>query len=326
MTTRTILVVGGAGYVGSHMVKALLDTQQRVVVLDDLSRGDRELVLGGELVVGNVGDARVLDEVFSSARIDAVMHCAALSLVGESVEKPLLYYRNNVAHTLELLDAMRKHAVENFILSSTAAVYGEPLETPIRETHPCKPTNPYGSTKLVVEQILRECASAYGLKYVSLRYFNAAGADPSGRIGERHEPETHLIPLTLQVAAGRRDAISIFGTDYATPDGTCVRDYVHVNDLAQAHLLALASLLEGSQNHGIYNLGNNRGYSVREVIGTARRVTGHPIPVLEGPRRAGDPAVLVASSEKIKSELGWRPQHEDLATIIETAWKWHKNG
>jgi UDP-glucose 4-epimerase len=322
---NTILVVGGAGYIGSHMVKALAQACHNVIVLDDLSRGHRDLVADARLVVGSAGDARLLDTIFTDERVDAVMHFAARSLVGESVANPIAYYRSNVAWTVELLDAMVRHGVLNFIFSSSAAVYGEPHETPIRETHPCRPTNPYGATKLAVEGLLAECARAYGIRYASLRYFNAAGADQSGKIGERHQPETHLIPLILEVAAGRRDAIAIFGTDYATADGTCVRDYVHVSDLAQAHLLALEALLAGTQSQTIYNLGSSRGYSVRQVIEVARNVTGHAIATREAPRRSGDPAVLVAASEKIKRELGWRPNFEDLETIIETAWTWHRH-
>lgn len=324
MKGKTILVVGGAGYIGTHMVKGLLQAGYQVVVLDDLSKGHRELVPGGEFVWGDLGDPKLLDSVFSRRRIDAVMHFAAYSLVGESVEKPLDYYRNNFSRTVELLDAMIRHKVKCFIFSSTAAVYGEPLQTPITEDQPSNPTNPYGASKVAVERMLQDCDAACGLKYVALRYFNAAGADASGEIGERHEPESHLIPLILKVATGERENIKIFGTDYPTPDGTCVRDYVHVSDLAQAHLLALEALLSGG-NSAVYNLGNNKGYSVREVIEVARKVTGHPIPVLETGRRAGDPAVLVASSGKIRQELGWQPGYEDLETIVKTAWAWHRN-
>jgi UDP-glucose 4-epimerase len=323
MTGETILVVGGAGYIGSHMVKDLVRADKNVVVLDNLARGHRDLVPGGVFVEGDLGDSALLDRVFSEYKIDAVMHFAAYSLVGESVEKPLAYYRNNISRTIELLEAMIRHAVRRFIFSSTAAVYGEPENVPITEEHPCRPTNPYGESKLAVEQLLADCARAGDLQYVSLRYFNAAGADVSGDLGERHGPETHLIPLVLQAALGEREGIQIFGTDYPTSDGTCLRDYVHVSDLTRAHLLALQRLTSGG-NNAIYNLGNSKGYSVREVIETARRVTGHSIPTVASGRRAGDPAVLVADSGKIRGELGWKPRYEDLQTIIETAWVWHQ--
>lgn len=319
----TILVIGGAGYIGSHMVKGLLDQGIGVVVLDDLSTGYRDLLTGGEFIQGSLGDADLLDRLFTDHSIDAVMHFAAFSLVGESVVNPLKYYRNNLARTVELLEAMIRHRVMRFIFSSTAAVYGEPTVIPITEEQPCKPTNPYGATKLAVERMLRDCDAAHGLKYVSLRYFNAAGAHESGIIGEKHQPESHLIPLILKVATGERENISIFGTDYPTPDGTCLRDYIHVNDLARAHLLALEALMDGSGSM-VYNLGNSRGFSVREVIELSRNITGHPIPVVETERRAGDPAVLVASSDKIRRELGWQPKYEELQTIIETAWNWHR--
>lgn len=318
----TILVVGGAGYIGAHMLRALRRAGYPVVVLDDLSRGHREMVADCVFIQGDLGDQALLGKLFRDQPIAAVMHFAAWSLVGESVEKPLAYYRNNVARTAELLDAMLAHGVKRFIFSSTAAVYGEPEHTPIAEDHPCRPTNPYGATKLAVERMLADCAVAHDLRYVALRYFNAAGADPAGGIGEKHDPETHLIPLALEVAAGRRAALRVFGSDYPTPDGTCLRDYVHVNDLAQAHLLALERLLSGGGS-GIYNLGNSHGYSVREVIEAARAVTGKPIPALEAERRPGDPAILVADSSKARKELGWSPEFEDLRAIIETAWAWH---
>jgi UDP-glucose 4-epimerase len=323
MKNTKVLVVGGAGYIGSHMVKDLLDTGHDVVILDDLSTGHRELLPGGEFVEGGLGDAVLLDKLFSTHKISAVMHFAAFSLVGESVEKPLKYYRNNMAATAELLDSMIRHNVKRFIFSSTAAVYGEPVDIPITESHPCNPTNPYGESKIAVERMLKDCDSAYGLKYISLRYFNAAGADKSGKIGERHRNETHLIPLVLEVAAGRRENIKVFGANYLTPDGTCIRDYIHVSDLSGAHLLALNSLLSGGDS-AVYNLGNNRGYSVREVIELARKVTGKPIPAIEADKRPGDPAILIASSDKIKKNLGWKPEYEDLETIIKTAWKWHQ--
>ena len=317
-----ILLAGGAGYIGSHMVKDLLDTDYGVITLDDLSTGHRDLVPGGEFIEGGLGDRVLLDNLFSTHPISAVMHFAAFSLVGESVENPLKYYRNNMAATAELLDSMIRHNVKRFIFSSTAAVYGEPVEIPITEDHPCDPTNPYGASKIAVERMLKDCDSAYGLKYISLRYFNASGADESGNIGERHHNETHLIPLILEVATGRRENIKIFGTNYPTPDGTCIRDYIHVSDLTRAHLLALETLMSGGDS-SVYNLGNNRGYSVREVIELARKVTGKPIPAIEADKRPGDPAVLIASSDKIKEALGWKPKYEDLETIIKTAWVWH---
>jgi UDP-glucose 4-epimerase len=315
-----ILVVGGAGYIGSHMVKALVEASFEVVVLDNLSTGYRELLTGGILVQGSLGDQRLLDDLFQANPIDAVMHFAAFSLVGESVQNPLKYYRNNIAETVSLIEAMVRHDIRRFIFSSTAAVYGEPIRTPIDEDHPRQPTNPYGASKLCVERILEDCDRAHGLKSVSLRYFNAAGADASGSIGEMHNPETHLIPLVLKSAMSQAP-IRIFGTDYPTFDGTCIRDYVHVTDLAQAHLLALKALLDGAGSN-VYNLGNSIGYSVRQVIDLAGKVTGRAIPTIEEQRRAGDPATLVADSGKIKGVLNWTPEYEDLERIIATAWKW----
>jgi len=322
MKQRKILVVGGAGYIGSHMVNELIRVGHHVVTLDNLSTGHRDLLPGGELVVGSLGDVAVLNDVFSGHRFDAVMHFAACSLVGESVADPLRYYRNNIAETIELLSAMIQYHIKYFIFSSSAAVYGEPKETPIPENHPCNPTNPYGRTKLAVERMLHDCDVAYGLKYVAFRYFNAAGADESGKLGEKHEPETHLIPSILKVALGEREAVKIFGDSYPTPDGTCIRDYIHVNDLTKAHLLAIEALFEGKKSC-VYNLGNSRGYSVLEVIDMARTVTGRNIPSVVAEPRPGDPAVLIASSETARSELGWRPSYEDLETIIKTAWIWH---
>jgi len=323
MTKPTILVVGGAGYIGSHMVLDLQRAGYPVVTLDNLSRGHRELVPGGDFVEGDLGNPADLDAVFTRYPVKAVMHFAAWSLVGESVEQPLAYYRNNVANTLTLLEAMQRHGINHFIFSSTAAVYGEPEKTPITEDHPCAPTNPYGATKFAVERLLQDVSHASNMTFCALRYFNAAGADAAGDIGERHQPETHLIPLILQVATGEREAIRIFGEDYPTPDGTCLRDYVHVTDLTQAHLLALESLLRGGSN-AIYNLGNSTGYSVRQVIDVAREVTGHPIPAIVSERRAGDPAILIADSSRIRADLGWQPQYESLEEIIQTAWTWHR--
>jgi len=324
MAKHTIMVVGGAGYIGSHMVKDLLQANYNVITLDNLSTGHRDLLLGGKLIEGNLGDANFLNRIFSDHQIEVVMHFAAYSIVNESVKSPVEYYRNNVANTIELLDAMVQHNVKRFIFSSSAAVYGEPVEVPIKEEHPLRPTNPYGVTKVAIEQMLSDFDSAYGLKYVSLRYFNAAGADASGKIGERHDPETHLIPLILKVTMGERNSIKIFGTDYPTRDGTCIRDYIHVSDLTQAHLLAVEKLMADGES-AIYNLGNNRGYSVRNVIEIAAKVTEKQIPAVDDGRRSGDPAVLIANSDKIRKELGWRPQYEDLETILETAWKWLQN-
>jgi UDP-glucose 4-epimerase len=324
MNKLNVLVIGGCGYIGTHMVKALLDAGHDVVTLDNLSTGNRELLPGGAFILGDINDRVVLEQVFTAHDFDAVMHFAAFTEVGESVLDPLKYYQNNVVGTLTLLKAMLRHKVDKFIFSSSAAVYGEPDETPIVEAHPCRPTSPYGWTKLMVEAVLQDYDRAYGLKSMALRYFNAAGADASGAIGERHDPESHLIPLVLKVATGERDNITIFGTDHATPDGTCVRDYIHVNDLVAAHLLALEALQNGAPS-AAYNLGNSKGLSVREVIDTARRITGHPIPAVEGDRRAGDPAVLVAASDKARKELGWQPKFETLDVIIESAWRWHRS-
>lgn len=318
-----VLVTGGAGYIGSHAVRALKQAGDEVVVLDNLIYGHKELAQGEPLIVGDLRDEALLRRVFSEHRFDAVMHFAAYAYVGESVQNPAKYYRNNVASTLNLLDAMREANVHLFIFSSTCATYGEPKEIPIPETHPQNPINPYGASKLMVERILQDYDRAYGLNYVSLRYFNAAGADEAGDIGEDHNPETHLIPLTLDAALGRRDHITIYGADYDTPDGTCVRDYIHVSDLAQAHLLGLRYLANGGKSD-VFNLGNGNGFSVREVIETAEKVTGKAIRVVEGERRAGDPARLVGCAEKAKAILGWEPKFTRLETIVATAWKWHQ--
>lgn len=318
-----ILVCGGAGYIGSHTVRQLTRAGYEVIVLDNLIKGHLPAIEKTPFIQADITDKPALERVFRENKIDAVMHFAAHSLVGESMARPDIYYRNNVAGTLNLLEVMSNTGVEYLIFSSTAAVYGEPVKVPIPEEHPTIPTNPYGATKLAVEEMLRWFGQAYGLKYISLRYFNAAGADPAGDIGEDHSPETHLIPLVLKAALGLVPEIKIFGTDYPTPDGTCIRDYIHVTDLADAHVLALEKLAGGSDS-AAYNLGNGSGFSVREVIKTAEEVVGKPIPVVEGERRPGDPAVLVASAEKAGRELGWRPKYSDLKTIIYTAWKWHK--
>jgi len=324
MDKPAILVIGGAGYIGSHMVLDLLRAGYPVVTLDDLSRGHRELVPGGDFVEGDLGNPAVLEQLFSQHPIKAVMHFAAHSQVGESVQQPLEYYRNNVANTITLLQGMQQAGIEHFIFSSTAAVYGEPEKTPITEDHPCSPTNPYGNTKLAVERILYDVSNASGLNYSVLRYFNAAGADAEAAIGERHQPETHLIPLVLQVATGERESISIFGDNYPTTDGTCQRDYIHVSDLTQAHLLALESLFNGAGN-STYNLGNSTGYSVRQIIDAARQITGHPIPTIMADRREGDPAILIADSSRIRTALGWQPRYENIEDIIRTAWAWHQH-
>lgn len=323
MRDRTVLVVGGAGYIGAHMVKRLLQSEYRVLTLDNLTTGHREMVPGGRFIKGDLGDEQLLNSIFSDHPIDAVMHFAASSLVGQSVEMPLQYYQNNIAETIVLLKQMIRHDIRYFIFSSSAAVYGEPQGVPINEDHPQQPTSPYGTTKATVERLLLDCDIAYDLKYICLRYFNAAGADESGEMGEKHEPESHLIPLVLKVAAGKRDRIEIFGTRYPTPDGTCIRDYIHVSDLTQAHLLALQALFSGERSNA-YNLGNSKGYSVRQIIDLARRITGHPIPSIESDIRAGDPAILIAGSEKIRRELNWQPRYEDLESIIRSAWKWHR--
>jgi UDP-glucose 4-epimerase len=314
-----VLVTGGAGYIGSVVTEQLVSDGHEVVVYDDLSKGHREAVVAeAQFVQGDLANANQLRQTLNDNRIEAVIHMAASSLVGESCEAPAKYYQNNVVAGLVLLDAMHDCAVQKIVFSSTAATYGEPESQPIFESAPTNPTNPYGETKLAFERAMHWYERAYGLRYASLRYFNAAGA--SEKCGEDHDPESHIIPITLQAAAGKRPHVEIFGDDYPTADGTCIRDYIHVIDLARAHILALDALTERS---AIYNLGcGGDGYSVRDVIETARRVTGKEIPVRMGPRRAGDPAVLIASSDKIKSELGWQPQFQDLGLIIESAWRW----
>lgn len=324
---RVILVTGGAGYIGSHAVKALEDRGFQVIILDNLVYGHREPIetnLKAQLVVGDISDRELLKKLFTTTKIDAVMHFAAFAYVGESVTDPAKYYQNNVVGTLALLDAMRENGVTNFIFSSTCATYGNPQSIPITEDHPQNPINPYGAGKFAVERVLQDYDPAYGLKSVIFRYFNAAGADPNGLFGEDHNPETHLIPLILQAAAGKRAAISVFGTDYDTPDGTCIRDYIHVADLAQAHVLGLEYLLE-HQVSQIFNLGNGSGFSVKEVIDTAKQVTGKEISIEECPRRAGDPAILIGSSTKARQMLGWDPKYADLTTIVKHAWAWHQH-
>jgi UDP-glucose 4-epimerase len=317
-----ILVVGGAGYIGSHCCKMLKSKGYNPVVLDNLTSGFRRLVKWGDFAEGDIRDRKLLRDLFGRYSIRAVMHFAAYCLVGESVVNPYKYYENNVCATLCLLDVMREFGISNFIFSSSAATYGNPLEAPIPESHVQNPINPYGRSKLMIEHILGDFDRAYGTRYVSLRYFNAAGADPDGETGEMHDPETHLIPLIFQTALGLREKLEVYGTDYPTPDGTCLRDYIHVMDLASAHILALEWLLDGKPSE-MFNLGNERGFSVREIIEMAGRVSGRTIRVHEGPRRSGDPAELVASSSKIKATLGWRPQYGDIEDILTTAWRWH---
>lgn len=316
-----VLVVGGAGYIGSHMVKVLAAAGHQVVTLDNLSQGYRDAVLYGELIEADLADKVALDRILAGGAFDAVMHFASFIQVGESVTEPAKYYENNVTHTQNLLDAMLRNGVNHFIFSSTAAIFGEPEYTPIDEAHPARPINPYGRSKWFVEQMLEDYDRAYGLKAVCLRYFNAAGADPDGEMGERHVPETHLIPLILQAASGRRDSIRVFGRDYPTQDGTCIRDYIHVTDLCDAHLLAIEKLLTSGES-ARYNLGNGSGFSVQEVIDSVSRVTGRGIKVVDDERRDGDPAVLVADSRRAREALGWRPRYAELDTIVEHAWQW----
>jgi UDP-glucose 4-epimerase len=317
-----ILVVGGAGYIGSHMVLMLNAEGHEVTVMDDLSSGHADAVPHEQLIRGSIADGELLDRLFGAEPFDAVMHFASFIQVGESVRKPSRYYRNNVVNTINLLDAMARGGVRNFIFSSTAAIF-RASDTPIGEGHPKEPGNPYGRTKLMIEQVLDDYRAAYGLNYVCLRYFNAAGADPQLRTGERHDPESHLIPLVLQAASGRRASVEVYGRDYPTPDGTCVRDYIHVLDLCSAHLLALDDLARRGES-GAYNLGNGNGFSVQEVIDTARRVTGRPITVADAPRRPGDAARLVADATLARMRLGWTPQYAALERIIADAWNWER--
>lgn len=318
-----LLVLGGAGYIGSHTAVELLDRGHEVVIADNLITGYKQAVPKEAVFYqGDIRDYNFLNNLFKREKIDAVIHFAAFSLVGESVTNPLKYYENNLYGTKVLLQAMIDNNVDKIVFSSTAATYGEPENIPILESDRTCPTNPYGETKLAMEKMMKWSANAYQLRYVSLRYFNACGAHKSGKLGEAHNPESHLIPLVLQVPNGKRESVSIYGTDYDTPDGTCIRDYIHVTDLAEAHILAVEYLMKGGESN-VFNLGNGVGYSVREVIETARKVTGHPIPAVEIPRRAGDPARLVASGEKAKTVLGWEPKITSLEDIIRSAWVWH---
>ena len=320
-----ILVCGGAGYIGSHAVHALVEKGEDVVIVDNLQTGHRgALNPAAKFYEGDIRDASVLDRIFTENKIEAVIHFAANSLVGESMEKPLLYFNNNVYGMQVLLEAMVRHGVDKIVFSSTAATYGEPKRVPIHEDDETCPTNTYGETKLTMEKMMKWVSRANGVRYVSLRYFNAAGALPDGSIGEDHKTETHLIPLILQVPTGRRDHITVFGDDYPTPDGTCLRDYIHVVDLADAHVLALEYLRKGGASD-IFNLGNGQGFSVKEMIAAAEKATGRSIKVEIGARRAGDPAQLIASSEKARTVLGWKPQFTDVEQVIGTAWKWHES-
>lgn len=322
--TRTILVTGGAGYIGSHMVAMLNAAGMRVVVLDNLSNGHRDAVPEAEeFIQGEIDDKRLLETLFTRYTFDGVMHFASLIQVGESVKEPAKYYRNNIAATLTLLEAMLQHKVEPFIFSSTAAIFGEPQTTPIDETHPSSPVSPYGYSKLCIEKILQDYADAYGLTFGSLRYFNAAGADPESRFGERHDPETHLIPLLLKAAADRSREFTVFGRDYSTQDGTCIRDFIHVTDLCDAHLRLLDYLWTGGKEQ-FFNLGTGSGYSVQQVIDMARNITGEDIRIRDGIRREGDPAVLIADGSKAQKELGWNPEYSSLETIIRHAWAWEQ--
>lgn len=318
-----IFVSGGAGYIGSHCVRKLSEQTDEIIIYDNLSRGHRDMVACGRVIEGDLSETDRVAAVLKDNRVDTVFHFAASSLVGESEEVPHLYYKNNIGGGLSLLDAMLQAGVRQIVFSSSAAVYGEPKTVPMEEDHPTVPTNVYGHTKLIFESILKKYASVYGLRSVCLRYFNAAGADPDGEIGEDHTPETHLIPLILDAALGRRPEITVFGTDYDTPDGTCIRDYIHVSDLADAHILAVERLKAGG-GASVYNLGSEAGFSVKEVIAATEKVTGRKISVRFGARRAGDPARLVAGSTKIKKELGWKPVFSGLEQIIDTAWEWHK--
>ncbi|MGX7200193.1 UDP-glucose 4-epimerase GalE [Enterococcus nangangensis] len=319
----TVLVLGGAGYIGSHAVDQLVEKGYDVAVVDNLVTGHRQAVHPkARFYEGDIRDKSFLQSVFAKEKVEGILHFAAFSLVGESVEKPLKYFNNNIYGMQVLLEVMEEYGVKNIVFSSTAATYGEPEETPITETTPQKPTNPYGESKLTMEKMMKWCHEAYGMNFVALRYFNVAGAKENSSIGEDHDPETHLVPIILQVALGQRDSLKIFGTDYPTPDGTCIRDYVQVVDLIAAHILALEYLKNGGESTA-FNLGSNTGYSVKEMLEAARKVTGKVIPAEVAPRRAGDPSILVASADKAKAILGWQPQHTDVEDIIQTAWNWH---
>lgn len=318
-----LLVTGGAGYIGSHVVKDLIRKGYDVIVIDNLEKGHKSAVKSNLFFQIDLRDKKSLEEVFKNYKITGVLHFAAASLVGESMVNPGKYFENNILGGLNLLECMIKHNVKIFIFSSTAAVYGEPKIIPIPEDHSTIPTNVYGSSKLMFEEILKWYNKIFGIRYISLRYFNAAGCDPEGELGEDHNPETHLIPLILKTALGQREYVEIYGVDYPTPDGTCIRDYIHISDLSSAHILALEALLSGERSN-IYNLGNSRGFSVREVIKSAEKVVGRKIPVKEVGRRSGDPAILIASSDKIKKDLGWKPKYTDLEEIIYSQWKWFK--
>lgn len=320
-----VLVLGGAGYIGSHAVRQLIERGERVVVADNLQSGHKDAVQQQAVFYeGDIRDENFLQNILQNEQVDAVIHFAANSLVGESMEQPLAYYDNNVFGMQRVLEAMVTHRVKHIVFSSTAATYGEPKQVPITEEMPTNPTNPYGETKLAMEKMIHWTEAAHNLKYVALRYFNVAGATPSGIIGEHHDPETHLVPIILETALGQREHITIFGEDYDTPDGTCIRDYVHVEDLIAAHLLALDYLRDGGKSD-IFNLGSSNGFSVKEMVEAARKVTGHPIPAKIGKRRAGDPSTLIASSDKARKTLGWSPKRTDIETIIRDAWNWHES-
>ena len=319
-----ILITGGAGYIGSHVVKLLGEKGYNILTIDNLSNGHKEAILYGNLIITNIGNKKIIKQVLNEFKPDIVIHFAAFIEVGLSVKNPLAFYKNNVLETLNFLEVLMENNVNKIIFSSTAAVYGNPEKIPIPENHKITPINPYGKTKATVENILEDFSKSYNLKYVSLRYFNASGADPTGKIGESHNPETHLIPLILKTAKGERDAINIYGTDYPTYDGTCIRDYIHVNDLAEAHILAMEYLLEGGKSD-IFNCGYGHGYSVKEVIDTSKKITGKDFKVIEDKRREGDPPILIADSNKLKSKLNWKPKFDDLEFIIKTAWNWELN-